>query len=234
MGESCYRSFVMTARDTSSPTNPSKSTRCSILASALVLGGCSATVYAPASELTRLQPTVLRESSDWPVVQTSSGDSHKIEGKIDKIRLVHAGGQEQIRVPFTTLVDGKELRVEGPDGPRTFSLAERPYIEIDYTRTGGGTAVGGVALFLLGVPFTIGGIAAFTEAADANNGSGLEQLATPILGMLGIASLGLGIALHGTGIYFMTKSPPRPRPGYAGINPTLQVGPQGVSFTQKF
>lgn len=231
---SCYRLSMTAEHDANPRTNSFGSTRCAIVASALFLAGCPHTVYAPATELPSLQPRVLDRSFDWPMIRTTSGELHKIQGEITSIRIFHGTEQDPIVPPFSASVQDDQLIVKKDRAPRTFALNDNPYLQIEYNDRKAPRVVGGITLCAVGTPLLIGGVAAFVEASESTNSQGLAQLAFPILAVVGVVGVGGGLGFWGGGIYFIAKDPIKASSSYATLAPTLQVGPQGVSFTQKF
>jgi hypothetical protein len=209
--------------------------RIAIIASALALGGCPRTISTPATELPSLSKDLGARSNDWPTVTTRSGESHKIQGPIDSIRIIHARGREPIDLLFTASIEGHVLQVTDSKGSRTYSMAEQPHIEIDYRDRKGGRTAGGIALIGLGIPFMVGGVSALVEASELKGGSGLEGVAAPFAGVAGALLISLGICSAGPGIYLLATDPSKPQADdYASMAPTVHVGPQGVGLSLKF
>jgi hypothetical protein len=207
--------------------------RIAIIASALALAGCPRTVSAPAIELPSLSPKVVARSLDWPTVMTRSGGTQKIQGTIDGIRIIHARGSDPIDLRFKAEIEGHELLVKDSKGPRAYSLAEQPHIEIDYGDLKAARVGGGIALFGLGIPLMIGGVAAFIETVELADGPGLEPVGVPLFGLMAVVLTGSGLSALGGGIYYLATDPKKELANAAMV-PRVRVGPQGVALSFKF
>lgn len=201
----------------------------------MALTGCPRTVYAPAWELPGLAPINMAQSEDYPTITTQSGDSQRLAGPIQEVKITHSGGIDALGPDFNAGIVGDNLSVIDARGPRVYSLATKPYLTIDYTDRKTGYVVGGVALIAGGLPISILGVVTMVEGADlADSGNIIDGAFGVGLSFIGLVIVGTGVGLTVGGIVLATSTPEKPTKSSAMTTPKLHFGPNGAGVSVKF
>ncbi len=204
--------------------------------SVVALTGCPRTVYAPASELPGLAPINMTRSEDYPTIRTREGESQLLAGPIQEITITSPQGPEPIGYDFNAGIVGDNLSVIDERGPRVYSLAQKPYLTINYTERRAGYIAGGVALIAGGLPLAIVGIAGMVEGGRIGGSGVVSDVAGGFIVLLGLAAFATGGGLTVGGILLATHTPQKPKPVQTGANatPTLHFGPGSAGLSLKF
>jgi hypothetical protein len=204
--------------------------RAAFSAGALLLAACTTTVRMPASELPALAPATRPEPVQWATVYHGEGEKKTLKGPIEEVRLdMKQGGSVPLYLPMDARVEGDQLTVAGPLGPRAFRMQDISMVQVEYYdkekqyKITGGTLIGASSPFLVTGTVALG--AALTDLDSAYGG---------IFALFGFASTSVGLGMAIPGMVLLMMDPKPPGAETAALRPKFDVGPGGVRFSTTF